>query len=55
MNCLLRQLHETHGESIQNLHESTQPNGDYAEHNEENIEDSEPPIIDGFSKEGLLG
>ena len=52
MNGLLQRLHDTHEESIQNLHESTQLYGDYAEHIEENIEDSEFPIIDGFFEEG---
>jgi len=39
---------------MQNLHE--QLYGDYVEHIEENIEDSESPIIDSFfKKDGLLG
>ena len=52
MNRVIQWLNETHEESIQNLHESTQLYGDYAEHIEENIEDSESPIIDGFFEEG---
>jgi len=52
MNRVIQWLNETHEESIQNLHESTQLNGDYAEHIEENIEDSEFPIIDRVLEEG---